>query len=666
MSGEQGTPGLDRVGVVAVAAGLAVVCGMALPVAIGWALPLAAIAVTAVVATVHARTATAWVESGGGWAVRWSQMPVLPRAAIVALTVLPAAVVAATLGRALGALLVAFPASLWGLLALALGVIALRWATARARVPTMVGIGLAVALAGVFGQRFEDEGPEARGWAHSGPILGIHPFQTTAIRIDGLGPYDLPLNDYVEPDGSRGYGPDELADAIGRALAAIAQQHYADGPVRARRAFADARVESVVTPSVYERLDREPSTETVPRFVVYSGTTGQGSRVEFVCPGKQDDPTGMPEEHVLKRMCPNKYVSEASAGLGVTGRWTGYAEGRGNERVGLSRWLGWTRSDDEVGRHAVAREIRWWAWLLTVVAWATVAWAAGRWGRQVTTASVGVGALAFAVGAALLLTSGLRPVLAPVEQTPGWLLPDSPAPWLPVAVVAFAAWAGGRGPRSGASVTWLGAAAVAVGTLAVGRTVAADAWVRPDLAGSADALPLSTWVRQLAETIGERAGLSIFEVESVIACIAVAIVAGALVGMLSGVTAIVGPTRRRDGLLASLGVVAVACALVVSRKTAGGTALVPVAMAAATVLSSGLWAWSGSRSLWRAAMHALVVALALLVTLRTVGDLPSHLFVTLCTVVSVAVLLGGLVLSRRTETPPSDPAAKGSSPPSEP
>ena len=67
MSGEQGTPGLDRVGAVALAGGLAVACGVALPIAGGFVLPLVAVALTAIFATVHARATTAWVESGGGW-----------------------------------------------------------------------------------------------------------------------------------------------------------------------------------------------------------------------------------------------------------------------------------------------------------------------------------------------------------------------------------------------------------------------------------------------------------------------------------------------------------------------------------------------------------------------------------------------------------------------
>jgi hypothetical protein len=108
--------------------------------------------------------------------------------------------------------------------------------------------------------------------------------------IDGYGPFDLPINDFVEPDGSRGYGPEALAEALQRDLAQIAEQQFADGPARAYQAFAGARVEAVVLPAQQERLDRPVEAPTEPRLVVWSGTTGWRSRVEFVCPGQRNDP----------------------------------------------------------------------------------------------------------------------------------------------------------------------------------------------------------------------------------------------------------------------------------------------------------------------------------------------------------------------------------------
>ena len=104
-----------------------------------------------------------------------------------------------------------------------------------------------------------------------------------------------------------------LGDALDRALASIAERVYPDGPTRIRRAFLDAEVETVYTPPVWERLDREPSEDIQPRFIVRSGSFGRGSRVEFVCPGRRIDPRGPQGESVMNKMCPDKYASEASA-----------------------------------------------------------------------------------------------------------------------------------------------------------------------------------------------------------------------------------------------------------------------------------------------------------------------------------------------------------------
>ncbi|MCA9710448.1 MAG: hypothetical protein KDK70_31700, partial [Myxococcales bacterium] len=148
------------------------------------------------------------------------------------------------------------------------------------------------------------------------------------------------------------------------ALVSIAERVYPEGPARVRRALVDAEVEAVQTPPVWERLDREPIDDVQSRFVVRSGSFGRGSRVEFVCPGRRIDPRGPQGETVMNKMCPDKYASEASAGLGVTGRWSGYSERRGNDRVGLFALWGWTRSDDAEGRRVLERETRLWAWMV--------------------------------------------------------------------------------------------------------------------------------------------------------------------------------------------------------------------------------------------------------------------------------------------------------------
>jgi hypothetical protein len=629
--------------VAAAVGGLAALGGVALPVAGGWLPPLLLLVLAAGLATRHRARIDGWLVEAGGWAPRHAALSATQQATVLALVVLPAAVVVAVAGRGIGSLLVAFPAAVWGLVVLAVGVAGVTWSTGRARAVAVAVTGALVLLAGVAGERFEAAGPSARGWAHSGPVLGIHPFQTTSIVVDGLGPYDLPINDYVEPDGSRGYGPAELADALTRALAAIAAQHYADGPIRSRRAFADARVEAVTTAPVWESLDHAPTADVQTRLLVTSGTPGQRSRVAFVCPGKQDDPSGIPEENMLKRMCPNKYVSEASAGLGVTGRWTGYAEGRGNERFGLSQWLQWTRSDDETGRRVTAREVRWWAWLAAALGLGLLAIRRRDVAGDLTDASAGVVGV-LAVGAVLwLATSAGLPVVGAIEHPPGWTDLGRPRAWLPVAVAFAGVWVGARGPRlTRPQAGWVGALVVVVGTLAAARSVAVDAWVRPEMYEGGGSLALETFVMSAADAFGERAGLTIFEVEGAIAAGLVAILFGAVVAVLRKVGALAAPASRSRRLGVAALVVALCCALVVSRKTDGAAALMPVAMAALGVLSSGLWLSSGPPAVWRTASHVAVVGLALAISLRTLADLPSHLFVTLCTIVAVATLLAGL------------------------
>jgi hypothetical protein len=243
--------------------GLVLLAGLAMPPQQGLLLPLLLALGMVVVGERRLRLVAsaraALADGAGGPAARVA----LGVAALAAVAVL-----LTVLARGVGALLVDVPASLWGAGA-ALGG-ALAWALvggrlpARARPVVLLLLATAVPVAGVVGTRHEAAGPHAHGWAHSGPILGIHPFQTTAILVDGHGPFDLPINDYVEPDGSRGYGPDALADALDRALASIAERVYPSGPARVRRALVDAEVEAVVTPGVWERLDRPPTEETQP------------------------------------------------------------------------------------------------------------------------------------------------------------------------------------------------------------------------------------------------------------------------------------------------------------------------------------------------------------------------------------------------------------------
>ncbi len=297
---------------------LVVVAGLAIPPHHGVLLPLVLCVAMVVVGERRLRL---WARARD--ALRSGAGSPAARAGLLIAVVLCVGVLLTVLARGVGQLVVEVPAALWGAGA-ALGA-AVLWALvarrlpARARPAVLLALALAVPMFGVYGTRYEAAGPDAHGLAHSGPILGIHPFQTTSVLVDGHGPFDLPINDYVEPDGGRGYGPEALADALDRALESIAERVYPEGPVRVRRALIDAQVEAVYTPAVWERLSRDPGEDIQPRFIVRSGSFGRHSRIEFVCPGRRIDPRGSQGESVMNKMCPDKYASEASAGLGVTG-----------------------------------------------------------------------------------------------------------------------------------------------------------------------------------------------------------------------------------------------------------------------------------------------------------------------------------------------------------
>jgi hypothetical protein len=645
-------------------AGLVLLCGLALPLTHGFGPPLLVLGLALVLS--HRAQRGLWSGSAraGGFSALVSGLSPAQRVAIGALTFLPLAVLCTVAARAASSIFVAFPASVWGLVPLGLAAFAAGRVGGRARAPLLLLLSLLVPIAGVLGTRIEAGGEEARGFAASGPILGIHPFQSTAVIVDGHGPFDLPLNDYVEPDGSRGYGPEGYAAALELALHVIAERHFADGPARARRAFADASVEVEHLPAVRERLSAVPSAETQPRVTVWSGTTGQRSRVQFVCPGKQDDPSGIPEEAVMNRMCPGKYIAEASAGLGLTGRWTGYTEARGNERMGLARAMGWTRSDDENGRAVVGREVRWGAWLLLAFAAAFAVSGARARATSIDRAASAIFVVTLALVLLAWIGSGASLQVAAFERVAGVPEGFSPRAWLP-ALALFGgalAWvgAGPSSPRS-AWARWP-AAAIAAGTFGVAASVGADAWIRPDLAGDAMHLPLQAFVASAAEATGERMGLSILEVEGAVAAVVLALVAAAAISW----TAAAGSAGERlvpaasTGRLVGLLVPAVAAALVVSRKTDGAAALMPAAMAAIFVLGSGLSLVARLRADPSArgprALHALGIAAAVWLAYASTADLPAHAFVVLCSAVGLLTLLGGLALLS-TPRPPSRPDA---------
>lgn len=646
---------------IAAAAGLGVLCGLAPPLT--WGGAPAAAGVVAVAAIVLLR------GGAGRGLEQAAALPPARRWILAALLVAPAIPIAATAARALAAVWVAFPAALWAappalLAALVLGRSLQTWSKGA----VLVGMAVATALAAGAGARFEAAGPHARGEAFGGPILGIHPFQSTAVAIDGYGPFDLPINDYVEPDGRKGYGPAALAEALERDLRAIAEQQFrAQGPARAYRAFAEAEVEALDLPAARERLDRPPERPTDPRLHVVSGGLGRRSRVEFLCPGTPVDPRPRRPDGVMEAMCPDKYAAEASAGLGLTGRWVGYAELRGQPRASLGRWLGWTRD-------AVDAEQRALAWLALALVLA-LAW--GPRGRALVGLARAGGALALAVAvlAFLLLVPGWK------SQVPA-LAAATGAPWQVAPWAALLAIGAGPVELGGRRLGWTRALPVAVAGIGLAGGLAAATWLTPDLApprvsppalfglvaggrGEASAedplLPLEGWVAGLAEGLHARTGIELVLAEALVAAATTVTLLGLLAAWLGPVLRASGPlwapTRPDRGRRAAgLGVALVAAALVLSRKTAGGAALLVPAAALAWLAGAALSRLSGpGRRGWRIADLVASAALAALAAGEALVGRGSGIMAAACGA-CLALALASLALVRS----PSDAARPGS------
>ncbi len=577
----------------ALVVGLAVLAGVTLPLHWGSVPAFAVLALA--LALAWRRVLRRGTES---WSVLLAARRPVARAAVLGATVFAGLVGASLCAQGVGAIAVAQPAAI-GAIGLVVGAaLVVPWTRAVGPVLAVL-VAVAVPVVAVLGARYEASGPEARGWMESGPIHGIHPFQTTAVIVDGYGPFDLPINDYVEPIGGRGYDPEALADAMERSLHAIAEVHFADGPARARMAFAGATAEAVWTDPVRERLDRDPTETEHWRFWVQSGTTGQRSRVEFVCPGRRDDPRGPQPESPMHRMCSDKYANEASAGLGVTGRWPGYAEFRGNERVGLSRLFGWTRSDDAEGRALVRTEVLVGAWILLAVGLA-LAWRAGRGGSAISFLAVPLVAMLVVVVVVAGAAQSDVAKIPLVARAPAWVSPWHLPAWIGAlawpAALGLAAWIDPR--RAGAEpwrrLAWIAGGLAAAITLAIVATdLDARAWVVPDR--SSDGVPFEGLVAGLADrwAAASSGALDVLEREAIVGALLGSVLALACLAIVGAV----GTAARAAFAAAQTGawprVVLVATtvlagALAVSRKTDGGSALIPAAMAAAWVLGCTL------------------------------------------------------------------------------
>ena len=626
----------DRSLSLALASPLLVLVGPALAVAWGVAPAVIVLLAGAALAAWRGRT----LAAAGGWSAVLGRLPRWWRAIVGAMLGLPLVVVATVAAWALAGLCAAFPPVVIGIAALV--VVAPAVGRVRGRGAPVAGLAAAgLAIAATCGAvQFEAGAPGARGFAHSGPILGIHPFQTTAILIDGYGPFDLPINDFVEPDGSKGYGPPELAAALERALHAIAAVHFADGPRRGHAAFAGASVEAVTLPAVRERLDgavKEGATE--PRLLVRSGTTGRRSRVEFVCPGSLADPRPRGPDPVMERMCPDKYIPEASAGLGLTGRWTGYTEGRGQARVSLAPVV-------EAMPAPGLWEQRGWAWI--VLLGLLVATRSAGWSRGLARASGGL----WAIGLAGLAVMAVR--TWSIAQV-GWFAAGSPwdnpwalGPWVAVVPVMLAV-------TLSAGAGFAAAGGVLAATLWAGGLLAAAAVLRPGPTGPA----LVDWAAGIAERVPV-ADLAAAE------ALAGLVLAAGLCRLLtlaigSGAARVAGaiaPGTRRTGWLGP-GIAVLAGALVLSRKTAAGALLLAPALALALAATTGLAAAViGPRRWLRAIDHVLAVGLVFVAAIEALGARSNpFMWAGLTLGANIAVLSLGLLLLRARAAEPPGPAA---------
>lgn len=623
------------------------VAGLGLLLLTGPALPLAWGVLPAVVVGALALGLGRWRAAGlVDVAALVGQEP-WRRRVLAALVVLPVIIVVASAVRLIAGVCVAFPAASAALVVLTL-LGALVRGRAIAALAMVVG-GLAIAAA-IGATRIEANAPGGRGFAHSGAILGIHPFQTTAIVIDGYGPFDLPINDYVEPDGSRGYGPAALAEALQRDLAAIAEQQFADGPARAYQAFAGATVEAVELPSQQERLDRPVEAPTEPRLVVRSGTTGWRSRVEFVCPGTRNDPRARQPDAVLERMCPDKYSSEASAGLGVTGRWTGYTEGRGVAWPNLGRLVGGSRNDPVDGALVLRWELRGWAWIALVLLVPAALWPSVA--RGVSRGAAVIAAAALAV--LLVMVVGTWPsvqVPALAAASP-WNSPWSLQAWAPALVLVLAASLG-RGVAAGA------AALVGATGWGLAGALAAGLWLNagPGIAGEA-------LVGGLAGGLQRGVGIELGAAEAIAASVVVASVVGLLAGVLGPVLRFVGslvrPDRPDSGRWIGLVVIVAAASLVVSRKTVGGAALLTPALALGLAAITAMALCGASRGrgrVLRVLDHGLAVVLVVVAAVEAWTGHPNAFVVNLLRLGVIAAVgsLGLVVGPRSVRSAPASP-----------
>jgi hypothetical protein len=524
------------------------------------------------------------------------------------------AIVVAAIAGALADLCTAHPAATWSLLAVGVAVgFGRRWAV-------LVAFAL-VPAAALVGDRFEAGGPEARGWAHSGPILGTHPFQSTAVVVDGHGPFDLSLNDYVEPDGRRGYGPEDLAVALESALHRIAQLHFSDGPARAHRAFAGATVEVRPVPQLVDPRHNPESTG----LRVTSGTHGRGSSVSFGCPGALVDPRPRPAPSLMRPSCPSKYATEGNAGLGLTGRWPGYVEAPGQSRLALARSWG------EAGPDAAPLERR-----LLAAALGLLALGIAVLGPRRGAASAGLGGTTAAAG--LLL--GFASLVAFVDVSSPRMIDGLPDP--AGAAATFAVVLGALSVAGGSSAAE--GRASAAGVVALLALAGAWAVVSPPahvvLAAAPDP---ATLVGHAADDLAVRTGLDPIALEAVLGGALAVVLFAALSLVLTRAHELtielleLPATRRWPLVVPGIG------AVVLAAFFAPSTALVPAFVALAAVRSA---LFAAGRSAVDRAMHGLGIVLGLVALLAHLRAAPAGIAPVLAAVAAALVAVTCLPVPR--------------------
>ena len=680
-SGRKGLADQDA-GTVAGSLGLALLAGLALPRQYGLWAPVLALLLAALLSEYLGRRRAALLQASEATPGTQGRQAAAARPGLVhrvtlALPLVLATVVVATVAaRAASSIVVAYPAAIWGLMAGAFGGLMLTLLPSmRGRWVLTLIVASLVPMAGIAGQRWEDAGTQSRGWAYSGGILGIHPFQATAVVVDGYGPHDIPINDYVEPDGARGYGPDELAAALQNSIRAIGRLHYADGPVRARMAFENVRVVVGTHEALREKLDREPFEPLVSRLQFFSGTTGQSSSLSFVCPGQREDPRGLLPDTVSNPMCPSKYITEASAGISVTARWTGYTEARGQERFGLARqFLGGTRTDDKQGAAVVEREIRWGAWLVLIgiglVALPRPDPDSAQRGLVALSGALGLSALLVTLWLVLSLPGSV--VVQWIESAPSWdvaPLWERLRAWTPALAVAAIAVTSPQQVGAGR----FGAVPLALGIVTSTTVLATGPWLLPDLyTNAAGEVAFDRFIAGAADLLWTHGiGLSswtVQELEAAVAAGVAALIAGAALALVSAWGRAMDPAPGHTGRdfgrpIAVVLAIGAAAFVVVSRKTLGGSALLPSAMALLLVYGSGTGVFAGRRApppiralavlgdrarrvTWivDAGIHLALVGLAGVCLYAAGQQLPSHPFVTACLGLGVAACVGALAL----------------------